>query len=51
MKLLRFNLEPICFPSSHLVGVRPCGNLIEVEYIRPIDNQVVCEKGYYLQSK
>ena len=50
MMLLRFNREPLQFPVSHLIGVRACGNgLIEVEYSRPIDNLVVCEKGYLIQ--
>jgi hypothetical protein len=49
MKLLRYNKEPIKFPDNNLISVQPKGNLIEVEYIRPINNQVVCELGYYLQ--
>lgn len=50
MKLFRFNEEPIKFPNENLISVQShTGGLVEIEYIRPLDNQVVCEVGYRLE--
>ena len=47
--LLRFNQEPLKFPSFRLLSARPSGTLIDVEYLDDKGNQLH-SFGYFLEQ-
>lgn len=47
IKLLRFNKEPLTFPSDHLIEVVPNGTTLRVNYLDSAGN-TLSELGYYL---